>query len=54
MQTYYTILTVFYYIFAVVIAIFIAWNFYKDRKISNKIIGAIALLMFLYRIFMIR
>ena len=54
MRIYYGILFVFYLIFTILIALFIAWNIFKSKKITEKIIGAIALLMFLIRILMIR
>lgn len=54
MRIYYGILFVFYLIFTILIALFIAWNIFKTKKIIEKIIGAIALLMFLIRILMIR
>ena len=54
MRIYYGVLFVFYLIFTILIALFIAWNIFKTKKITEKIIGAIALLMFLIRILMIR
>ena len=54
MRIYYGFLFVFYLIFTIIIAFFIAWNIFKTKKITNVIIGSIALMMFLIRILMIR
>ncbi len=54
MQVYYIILEIFYYLFTIAIIGFIGWNVFKDRKITDKVIGGLALLMFVMRIFMIR
>ena len=54
MQVYYTILQVVYIAFAVVIAALIGWNVFKSKKITDKVIGAIALIMFILRILLIK
>ena len=54
MQVYYTILQVVYIAFAVVIAALIGWNVFKSKKITGKVIGAIALIMFILRILLIK
>jgi len=54
MRIYYNVLFVFYLVFTIIIAIFIALNIFKTKKLTEKIIGAIALMMFLIRILMIR
>lgn len=48
------ILFVFYLVMAVLIAGFIVWNTYKSKKITEKVIGAITLIMFALRILMIK
>ena len=54
MYIFYKNLFVFYLIVAVAIAGFIGWNTYKSRKITDKIVGAITLIMFALRILMIK
>ena len=54
MQVYYTILLVVYIAFAVVIAALIGWNVFKSKKVTDKVIGAIALIMFILRILLIK
>lgn len=54
MNIYLTILKVIYVIIAVIIAVFIGWTVVKDKKVTAKLIGAIALMMFVLRIFMIK
>lgn len=54
MNIYNSVLYVFYLIFTIIITVFIVINIFRTKKLSDKIIGAIALLMFLLRILMIR
>ena len=54
MMHFYNILTVLYVAFIVIIAGFIVVNLFKSKKITDKIIGALALGMFLLRIFFIK
>ena len=54
MYIYYKILFVFYLIIAVTITGFIGWNVFKSKKLSDKIVGAITLIMFALRILMIK
>lgn len=54
MQTYYLILEILYFLFIIPITGFIIWNFIKTKKITDKVIGAFAILMFILRIFLIR
>ena len=54
MKTYYDILNVLYLIFVAVICVFIVWNVIKTRKVTDKVIGAIALIMFVLRLFLIK
>ena len=54
MRIYSNVLFVFYLIFSIIIAIFILWNVFRSKKITDKVIGAIALIMFIIRILMIR
>ncbi len=54
MNIYYAILRVFYLALAVTIAGFIGWNTYKTKKITDKVIGAVTLIMFALRILMIK
>lgn len=54
MQVYLSILTVLYVIIAVIVAFFVGWNAFKTNKITDKIICAIVLIMFILRIFMIK
>lgn len=54
MYIYSKFLFVFYLIFTIIITIFVIWNVLRSKKLSDKIIGAIALIMFIIRILMIR
>lgn len=54
MKAYIAILEVLYSILTVVITAVLGVCFVKSQKISNKIISAVALLMFVLRIFAIR
>lgn len=54
MYIYNSILFVFYIIIAVILTIFIVWNTFRTKKLTEKIVGAIALIMFIMRILMIR
>ena len=54
MYVYGKVLFVFYLIMAIVIAGFIVWNTFKSKKLTDKIIGAITLIMFALRILMIK
>ena len=54
MYIYYKVLFVFYLVMAITIAGFIGWNTFKSKKITDKIIGAITLIMFALRILMIK
>jgi len=54
MQVYYTILLVFYLVITAVISVFIVWNMIKTKKLTDKIIGAFALVMFVLRLLLIK
>lgn len=54
MKLYYDILTVLYLVIAVVVACFVVWNMFKSKKLTEKIIGAITIVMFVLRIFLIK
>lgn len=54
MNVYNSFLFYFYLVFTIIIGVFIVINIIKTKKITEKIIGAIALMMFLIRILMIR
>lgn len=54
MNVFYSILTVVYVIFLVIVCAFIAWNTVRTKRLTEKIVGAIALIMFLLRIFFIK
>lgn len=54
MNILYAILTVLYEIFLVVICGFIVWNVFRTRKMTEKVIGALALIMFILRILFIK
>ncbi|MCM1043192.1 MAG: hypothetical protein NC350_03160 [Corallococcus sp.] len=54
MDIYNTILTVIYLIFVAVIAVCVAVGTYRNRKVTDKIVGAIALIMLLLRLFLIK
>ena len=54
MNIYYKVLLGLYFVIAVVIAGFIGWNTFKSKKITDKVVGAITLIMFALRILMIK
>ncbi len=54
MQTYYAILNVLYLIFVAVICVFVVWNVIRTKKVTDKIIGSLALIMFVLRLFLIK
>ena len=54
MYIYLTILLVFYVIIAAVVAAFVVWNLFRAKKITDKLICAIVLIMFILRIFLIK
>ncbi len=54
MNVYSKVLWVIYLVIAVVITGFIGWNTFKSKKLTDKIIGVLALVMFVLRIFMIK
>lgn len=54
MFAYLTVLEVFYIIIAVIVTGFIVYNMFTRKKITDKIIGAIAVIMFVLRIFLIK
>lgn len=54
MSVLYSILTVIYTIFLIVICGFILWNVFKTKRITEKVVGLIAVLMFALRIFFIK
>lgn len=54
MYIYEKFLFVFYMILIIAIAFFIVINIIKSKRLTPKIIGSIALIMFILRIFMIR
>ncbi len=54
MKIYYDLLTVLYLVIAVVISGFVVWNMFKSKKLTDKIIGGITLVMFVLRIFLIK
>ena len=54
MAVYYTILTVIYLALVAILSVFIVWNVFKTRKITDKVIGSIALIMFVLRLFLIK
>lgn len=49
-----TILTVIYIIFLVITAIFVVINMFRSKKIYDKIIGAIILIVLILRILLIK
>ncbi|MBQ3165770.1 MAG: hypothetical protein IJC80_03535 [Clostridia bacterium] len=51
---FYNVLTVLYLAIIVIVAVFIVVNLFKSKKVTDKIIGALALGMFLLRIFFIK
>ena len=53
MYLYGKFLFVYYLIFTIIIALFIVYNTCKSNKVTDKIIGGIALMMFILRILMI-
>jgi len=54
MYIFYKILLGFYFVVALLIAGFIGWNTFKSKKITDKVVGAITLIMFALRILMIK
>lgn len=54
MHIYLNILLALYLAIAVVIAIFIVWNVIKTKRISDKLVGVIVLIMFVLRILMLK
>ena len=54
MMVYLTILEVFYIIIAVIITAFIVYNIITRKSITNKVIGSIAIIMFILRILLIK
>lgn len=54
MNIYAKVLWVIYLVIAVVISLFIVWNVVKSKKLTDKVIGAVALIMFVLRILMIK
>ncbi|MBR2933868.1 MAG: hypothetical protein IKC33_06110 [Clostridia bacterium] len=54
MMHFYNVLTVLYVAFIVIIAGFIVVNLFRSKKVTDKIIGCFALVMFLLRIFFIK
>ena len=54
MSVYYSILTVIYLAIVAIVSIFIVWNVIKTKKVTDKVIGAIALVMFVLRLLLIK
>lgn len=54
MNIYAKVLWVIYLVMIVVIGLFIVWNVFKSKKLTDKFIGAVALIMFVLRILMIK
>ncbi len=54
MYVYSGILLGVYLIIAVVITFFVVLNVFKSKKLSNKIIGAVALIMLVLRILLLK
>lgn len=51
---FYGILTVLYLIIIAFIGIFIIWHLFETKKITEKIIGALMLILILLRLFLIK
>ncbi len=54
MHIYLNILLALYLVIAVVIAVFVVWNVIRTKRISDKVIGVIVLIMFVLRILMLK
>ncbi len=54
MMTYNNILTVIYLVFVAIITVCVVWNTFKTKKITDKVVGAVALVMLLLRLFLIK
>lgn len=50
----YDILTVIYLMMITIIGIFVCWYLFETKKISEKIIGALMLVLILLRLFFIK
>jgi hypothetical protein len=48
------LLTVLYLIVVAVILVMIGWNMFQSKKLTDKIIGAIAIVMFVLRLLLIK
>ena len=54
MHIYLNILLALYLVIAVVITVFVVWNVIRTKRISDKVIGVIVLIMFVLRILMLK
>lgn len=54
MAVYYSVLTVLYTVILVILSLFILWDLFRTRKVTYKIYGALALIMFVLRFFFIK
>ncbi len=54
MMIYNGILTVVYLIFVAIISVCVVWNMFRTKKITDKIIGGVAIIMLLLRLFLIK
>ena len=50
----YTILTIIYIAFAVIVAAAVVWNMFTTDKVYEKITGAVMLILLILRIFLIK
>jgi len=50
----YTLLTIIYILFIGIIGIMVVWHMFETKKISDKIIGAVMIILIILRILLIK